>query len=436
MTPTLAREAALSFEHETHVLDNGLTVVLARDGVAPVLSTQVMYRVGSRHEAPGEHGFAHLFEHLFFEGSAHVAPGELFRLVQETGGSANGSTWLDCTNYYGTVPAPELETVLWLESDRMGFLYPAITADALEIQRSVVAAEWRQSHGEAPYGLAMEALLGAAFPGGHPYGHMPLDSRGLLEQATVTGVRDFYHRWYGPNNAVLVLCGDFAPRHALERVEHWFGAIAPREVPPASALPDVGPPAGRRVRLADRVREGRVYRLYDCPPFPHPDYEAADVLSFLLAQGSSARLWDALVRRRGLAVEVSSFTWPTEAAGTFFVVATARPGVSARALEAALDEEIGELLAHPAPEDEVEGVLNHARLSLICQLNALVRRADAFAHAATLRRDAGYVNRAWDRYGSVGPETLERIAREVLAPGPRAVVEVVPGEARAVLESS
>ena len=430
----VAPASGVGLPHEQHVLDNGLTVVMGPDPGTPLVSVQVMYRVGSRHEPPGETGFAHLFEHLFFQGSAHVPAGGHFRYVQETGGTPNGFTWHDCTSYYQTVPAGELDLALWLEADRMGFLEPALTDQALEVQRGVIRNERRENYEAPPYGTAADALLATAFPAGHPYAHSPIGLAADLERATLDDVRAFYRRWYGPNNAVLVLCGGFDPRAALRRVEHWFGGLSPRPAPPAPPVPAARRADERRARMTDRVRLPRVYHLYPAPAFAQPGYEAADVLSLLLAQGPGSVLHRDLVQRRGLAVDVAAYTVPTQAVGLLHLSATARPGVPAEALAAGMDEAIGEFLsAGPDPDDAVRAV-NQSRLALLGQLNSVARRSDALAHAATLAGDPGYVNRAVARYAAVDRGELEALARRVLRREGRTVLHVVPGAAKSAPE--
>ncbi|HEX2211374.1 MAG TPA: pitrilysin family protein [Longimicrobium sp.] len=430
----VAPPGGVCFPHEQHVLDNGLTVVMSPDPATPLVSVQVMYRVGSRHEPPGQTGFAHLLEHLFFEGSAHVPAGGHFRYVQETGGTPTGSTWHDCTTYQQTVPAGELDLALWLEADRMGFLEPALTAGALEVQRGVIRNERRENYEAPPYGTAADALLATAFPAGHPYAHSPIGLPQDLERATLDVVRGFYRRWYGPNNAVLVLCGGFHPAGALERVEHWFGELPPRPVPPAPAVPAPDADAERRARMTDRVRLPRVYHLYPAPAYARPGYEAADVLSLLLAQGPGSVLHRDLVQRRGLAVDVAAYTVPTEAVGLLYVTATARPGVTAEALAAGMDEALGAFLAQGPEDDDVLRAVNQSRLGLVGQLNSVARRSDAFAHAAALGGDPGYVNRALARYSAVDRAELESLARRLLRRERRTVLQVVPGAGKGAPE--
>ena len=258
-------------------------MILQPDHSSPVVAVHVMYHVGSKNEAPGRTGFAHLFEHLLFQGSEHVAEAEHFRLVQEVGGHLNGSTWFDRTNYFETVPSHQLDLALWLEADRMGWFLPAITQAKLDNQRDVVKNERRQSYENRPYGLASETVLSHAFPAGHPYRHPTIGYMEDLDRATLEDVREFFDSWYGPGNAVLVLCGDFEPAAALDRVRRYFGDIGPRSSParPDVPRPDRGSP--EVVRLQDTVSVPRVYSMYHAPSFRSPEYETAALVSSVLA---------------------------------------------------------------------------------------------------------------------------------------------------------
>ena len=416
----------VNFPYSEHELDNGLRVVLHRDERTPVVAVHVMYHVGSKDERPGRTGFAHLFEHLLFQGTEHVPKGEHFRLIQNAGGTLNGSTWFDRTNYFETVPSNQLELALWLESDRMGFFEPSITREKLENQRGVVMNERRQSYENRPYGLAFETVLAAAYPEGHPYRHPTIGYMEDIEAASLEDVRSFFRTFYGPNNATLVVAGDADPDEALTAVDRWFGEIPRRDPPPEREAPEVGAPGERRRTIEDSVQVPRVYLMYRAPSFRDPSFETSDVLSSLLADGKSSRLYRELVYERQVAGEVNAFTWPTELEGMLWVVATARPGVDADRLESAVRETVGGLRDGGPDTGEVAGARNRTRRSLVRRANSVGRRADAFAHAAVLRDDPGYVNRAFDRYEAVEREDLLELGEEVLRDDRLTVVRVIP----------
>ncbi len=423
-TPT----RTIRFPFETRELDNGLKVILQPDRSSPVVAVHVMYHVGSKNESPGGTGFAHLFEHLLFQGSEHVAEAEHFRLIQEAGGTLNGSTWFDRTNYFETLPSHRLDLALWLEADRMGWFLPSISQAKLDNQRDVVKNERRQSYENRPYGLATETVLHHAFPAGHPYRHPTIGYMEDLDAATLEDVSRFFGKWYGPENAVLVLCGDFETEDAMRRVDRFFGEIARGKLP---ARPVVATPDGRSsrvIRLEDSVSVPRVYMTYHAPSFRSDDFEASALVASVLAGGRSSRLYQELVYERQIAADVHAFVWPLECTGMLWVVATARPGVSAEMLRSGMDETIARLLDRPASDDEVSGARRRARRQLLLQLESVGGRAGALAHAAVLRGEPAYVNDVFDRYGEVRTRDLRDVAAAVLRPDGRTVVDVVPRE--------
>ncbi len=319
---------------QLHTLDNGLRVVLHREPSLPLVAVNLWYHVGSKNERPGRTGFAHLFEHMLFQGSANVPIHEHFRQVQRVGGVLNGSTWYDRTNYYETLPAHHLELGLWLESDRMGFLLPAVTQQNLDTQRDVVMNERRQRVENQPYGRATERLHELLYPADHPY-HWPVI--GYLDDiaaASLEEVRDFCRTYYTPNNAVLTVAGDIDPAAALALVERWFGDIPRGPEPPPVDAADLPPLASeRREDLPDDIRLARVYFGFRAPRYGDARWYAGDLLAGVLTAGKSSVLYRDLVYRRQLAQEVGVHLDPTELAGTFYVVATAKPGIEPEALD-------------------------------------------------------------------------------------------------------
>ena len=419
-------DGGVYFPYRRETLDNGLEVILHEDRSTPVVAVHLMYHVGSKDERPGRTGFAHLFEHLLFQGSENVPKGEHFRLVQNAGGTLNGSTWFDRTNYFEILPSNQLDLALWLESDRMGHFLPSITQEKLDNQRGVVKNERRQAYENRPYGLAFEEALHAAFDEGHPYRHPTIGYMEDLDAADLGDVRDFFRDYYGPNNATLVLAGDFDADDALDRVERYFGPFEARETPPPVEVPEVEAPGERRAELTDQVAVPRVYLMYHAPSYRDDAFEAADVLTSLLADGKSSRLHRELVYERQVAAEAQAFTWPTEETGMVWAVVTARPGVSADRLEEATRSVLDEAREEGFSEDEAAGARHRAERSLVGQLNSVGGRADAFAHAAVLRDEPGYVNEVFERYDRVGREEVDRLAREVLRPERLTVTRVVP----------
>lgn len=419
------REDPQRFPIHERVLDNGLRVIVAPDRRAPVVAVHVMYHVGSRFEPPGKTGFAHLFEHLLFQGSQHVDGTEHIRYVQGAGGTMNGTTWFDRTNYFEVLPSNRLDLALWLESDRMGFFLPAISQAKLDNQRDVVKNERRQSYENRPYGLATETVLRELFPPGHPYRHPTIGSMADLDAATLDDVVEFFRSWYGPPNATLVIAGDVGVDDALSRAEHWFGDLR-GDPPPSPPFVPSRTAAMHRAVLEDEVSVPRIYWACSAPAFAEPGYEAADVLTSLLAEGKSSRLYSDLVYERELAADVTSFVWPTEEAGMAWIVATARPDVEAARLEEGVRAVVAGLQASGPDEDELLGARRRARRQLVQRVDSVGARADLIAHAAVYRDDPGYVNQVFDRFAAVHADDVAKAGAGLFAPTDGAIVHVVP----------
>ncbi len=417
---------SLDLDLRRHTLHNGLRVVLHRDNRLPLVAVNLWYHVGSKNERPGRTGFAHLFEHMLFQGSEHVGTNGHFQFVQQAGGMCNGSTWYDRTNYYETLPAHYLDLGLWLESDRMGFLLPAMTREKLDTQREVVMNERRQRVDNQPYGRAGELLFSLLYPELHPYHWPVIGSMEDIAAATLDDVAAFFRTYYAPNNAVLTLAGDVEPEAALERVEHWFGGI-PRgpEVPPVEA-PTAALGGERRELLEDDVHLARVYIAYRTPPVGERLWYAADVLSLLLATGKASLLYEELVYRRQIAQEVVAYVYPTQLSGTLYIAATARPEVDPAELEAALTEGV-ERCADGAVD---AGRLVRARNQMLHQIFVQTQKvdgvADLLSEMTTLFDDPGRLVHEPQRYHDVTVDDIRELAATWLRRDERAVVTVVP----------
>jgi zinc protease len=430
----MSPEPTLQLPFSRHALDNGLRVILHQDRAVPLVAVNLWYHVGSKNERPGRTGFAHLFEHMLFQGSEHVATNDHFRYVQQVGGVANGSTWFDRTNYYETLPAHHLDLALWLESDRMGFLLPAITQENLDTQRQVVMNERRQRVENQPYGRASERLHELLYPADHPY-HWPVI--GYMEDiaaATLEDVRTFFSTYYTPNNAVLTVAGDIEPEAALDRVGSYFGNIPAG--PPLPPLPPhltaIEPLGGeRRERLEDDVRLPRVYLSYRIPPYGHRLWYAADLLTSLLAAGKSSRLYRDLAYERQIAQDVSAYVSPFEAIGSCTLIATARPEVAIETVEQVLLDHLGRLAAEPPPPDELESARNRILTGFYSGLQRLDSRADLFSQFTTYFDLPEGVAGEAERYREVTPADLSELVTRFLGESERAVVTVVPRPPRA-----
>jgi predicted Zn-dependent peptidase len=412
----------------THELDNGLPVVLVPDGRVPVAAASLWYRVGSAHERAGRGGFAHLFEHMMFQGSANVEKGQHFGLVQAAGGRANAYTGLDATVYNDVVPSHELELVLWLEADRMASLANALTQETLDNQVSVVQNERRKRVDNAPYGAWEERSYPLAFAPEHPYHHSAWGSMEELAAASLVDVSDFFRTQYLPNAAVLTLAGDFDAARALELVERHFGPIPTGSDPP--------PPPGRADAVAaagarDEVRgDGPLPRLYvavTVPPFGAPGYQAADLVVDLLAAGRASRLQARLVRETRVAQAVEA--WITEltlGASLVLVEVTGRLGVAPERIEAIVNAELDRLALQPPDDGELARVRLHRHTRRAKLWQKAGDRADRIGLYACLLGDPllAFGERARDE--AIGAEDVVETARTWLAAPRRSYLWFLP----------
>jgi predicted Zn-dependent peptidase len=411
-------------------LPNGLKVVFSRDHTNPVVAVNLWYNVGSRNERPGRTGFAHLFEHMMFQGSEHVPNTEHIAHIERVGGAMNGSTWLDRTNYFETVPAHRLELALWLESDRMGFMLPALTQEKLDNQRDVVKNERRWRVDNQPYGDWDERLQALVYPSDHPYHHSVIGSMADLDAATLDEVAEFFSTYYAPNNAVLTVCGDFDPEETRTLIDRYFGPIARGpDVPPLPGAPDLEPRIGAEIReiVEGEIALPRVYLAFRVPPYGTDDFYAADVAAHLLAAGKSSRLYRSLVRERRIAQDVVAFAFPIVTGAAMLVVwATASPGVEPEELERHLLAEIDALGRAEAPAAEVEKAVTGIESGQIIALQQVSERADQISMFTTLFDDPERINHELDSYRDVSPEAIRRIALSHLGTDNRVVLTYVP----------
>jgi zinc protease len=411
---------------EEHRLDNGLRVVLNEDHSAPLVAVNLWYHVGSKNERPGRTGFAHLFEHMLFSGSQHVGNNEHFRYIQSVGGTLNGTTFFDRTNYYETLPSNYLALALWLESDRMGFFLPALTQEKLDIQREVVKEERRQRYDNVPYGTAFERMLHIAYDPDYSYHWPTIGSMADLEAATLDDIREFFTTWYRPDNAVLSIVGDVVPSEALELAKKYFA-----DIPAGGSFPKFDlqrTPAGqeRRETFASLVQLPRMYRMYHLPGMGHPDWVHADLLSTVLASDKASRLERALVHEQQIAQDVAAYVLPTEATGIMIVQATAREGVQIEAIEAAVDAEISRIAIQGLSADELTRARTRAEIDFAHQLQTFDSRADLLGMFSTYFGDPMRIHNWLDPYQSSTEEDLAHIARRYMIPENRVTSLFVP----------
>jgi zinc protease len=414
---------------ETFRLDNGLFVTLSEDHTAPIVAVNLWYHVGSANEREGRTGFAHLFEHMLFQGSANVAANEHFELVQRAGGTLNGSTWLDRTNYYETVPSNQLALALWLEADRMGRLLPAMTQQKLDTQRDVVKNERRWSVDNQPYGTWWERVPALGYPPSHPFHHSLIGSMEDLSAASLDDVAAFFATYYTPDNAVLTIAGDFDPAEARRLVERYFGAL-PRGggKPP---LPDLEVPARfdapPREIVADDVRVPRVYVVVRSPAFGTDTYYVASVAAAVLGRQKGSRLYRSLVRDRQIASDANAFTFDLAKGSDLLVVdVTALPGTSAEQLERDVNAEIDRLVAEGVAPDEVERAVALLETEFVSSLQSATDRADKLSMFATYFKDPSRINTHVDHIRAVGADEVTAFVRERLGREYRATLLYVP----------
>jgi zinc protease len=413
----------------TFRLANGLAVTLSEDHTAPIVAVNLWYHVGSANERPGRTGFAHLFEHMLFQGSAHVGANEHFEIVQRAGGTLNGSTWLDRTNYFETVPSNQLATALWLEADRMGQLLPAMTQQKLDTQRDVVKNERRWSVDNQPYGTWWERLPALAFPVEHPFHHSLIGSMQDLGEASLEDIAQFFATYYTPDNAVLSIAGDFEPGEARALVEQFFGAI-PRgagkpPLPPMDLPPHFG--TWERQVVPDAVMLPRLFLAFRSPVFGSDAHYVASVLAAILGTGKGSRFQHSLVREREIASEASAFTFDL-AKGTDLLIAdvTARPGVSAETLEAEVVREIDRVRHGGVTDDEVQRAVALLETALVSSLQSAGDRAEKLSMFATYLGDPGLVNEQMECYQRVTSAQVSQLAREMLGEDNRVSLVYVP----------
>jgi predicted Zn-dependent peptidase len=419
---------------EEYTLPNGLRVILSEDHANPVVAVNLWYNVGSRNEREGRTGFAHLFEHMMFQGSQNVPDTQHIAHIERVGGSMNGSTWLDRTNYFQTVPAHQLELVLWLESDRMGFLLPAMTQEKLDNQRDVVKNERRWRVDNQPYGDWDERIQALVYPPTHPYHHSVIGSMEDLDAASLEDVEHFFQTYYAPNNAVLSIVGDFDPAEAKRLVEKYFGPF-PRgpEVPPLPGEPDLALSLGGEVRevVESEVALPRVYIALRIPPYGDAEFYAGDIAAHLLAGGKASRLYRTLVRERRIAQDVVAFAFPIVTGAAMLVLwATVSPGADVDEVERALWAEAAALGEGAATEDEVERARTSIEARHVIGMQQVGERADQLSMFATLFDDPELINTELDRYRAVTPDDVRRFALAYLRPDNRVVLTYLPRAAK------
>ena len=415
----------LAIPIEQHTLGNGLRVILSPDATVPIVSVAVYYDVGSRNEVRGRSGFAHLFEHMMFQGSANVGKAEHFQFVNHRGGECNGTTSEDRTNYFETLPSSELELGLWLEADRLRSL--AVTPENFENQRQTVIEERRQSYENRPYMMSFLRINELAYHGYWPYEHSTIGDMKDLLDAPIEAVQEFFATWYCPNNAILSICGEIDPAETMRLVEKHFGAI-PRGNPPGfREVPVPVQSAERSDTLIDSLAEVPAFHLvYRIPPSRTPDHYALELLADVLGDGRSARLYQALVKQREICQEVHISTDYRRGPDLFSFWSVLSEGHTGAEARAVIYDQLADIADNGITAREFEKVQNRTRASFVFGLQTSMRRASRLAEFALYWGDPTLLRTELGRYLEVTPADIQRVARTYLVPNNRIWIDVVP----------
>ena len=412
---------------ERRVLDNGLTVLVHEDHACPLVAVNLWYHVGSKNEQPGRTGLAHLFEHLMFEGSAHHDTG-YFQPLQAAGAVLNGSTNADRTNYWEVVPTGAVELALWLESDRMGYLLPALTDAKFANQRDVVLNERRQNYENRPYGRAAMAMLAGLYPPDHPYHWLTIGSADDLRATTLEEVKAFFATHYHPGNASLAIAGAIDPARAFALAEHYFAEI-PAGPARRAVTPPVFVPASSRLVVEDRVELPRLYLAWHGPRMFAAGDAEVDLVADLLGNGKTSRLYKSLVYERRLATEVAAFQQSRELAGFFQIVATAAPGHTLDELESLIVDEIARLSEEGPTAEELARVQAQAEAQFVYRLQTVGGfggKSDQLNAYNVFVGDPAFFARDLARYLAVTPAAVAAATAQYLQSAGRVSVSVVP----------
>jgi predicted Zn-dependent peptidase len=428
-TPAVAAPSPVLAVEKTR-LDNGLEVILHEDHRTPIVTVNLWYHVGSKDEPTGKNGFAHLFEHVMFQGSKHVPEDTYFLDLERVGATdINGSTSNDRTNYFETVPANQLELALWLESDRMGFLLDHVDQATFSGQRDVVKNERRQHYENAPYGRVDEYVNSALYPPDHPYHLLTIGTPKDLDAATLDDVKTFFRTWYVPNNATLVVAGDIDKTHARALVDKYFGPIPKGNVPDRSKWkdpPEVTLSGERRVSVDAGVELPRVYVTWPTPPVFRPGDAELDLAARILAGGKTSRLYKRLVYDLQIAQQVSASQESGQLSSQFEIIATAQPKHTAEELRKVIDEELAKLASGGIREDEVARAQTGEASDRIFDLERDASRANTINSYNQLAGDPAYLTQDLARYAQATPDAIVAAVKRYLPLDRRVVAIVTP----------
>ncbi|HEX9005647.1 MAG TPA: pitrilysin family protein [Bacteroidota bacterium] len=422
----LAQEPHITVPYTRFTLPNGLTVILHEDHTTPTIAVNTWVWVGSSREKPGRTGFAHLFEHLMFMGSPHVPEGMFDQWLESAGGDNNASTSEDRTNYYENIPSNALELPLFLDSDRFGYLAQSMTPEKVNLQRSVVKNERRQSYENRPYGMADIILGENLFPPDHPYHWPVIGSMEDLNAASFQDVLEFFRKYYVPNNASLVVAGDIDPVRTRILIEKWYDEIpAGAPVPPLTA-PPVMITQEKRLVNEDKVQLPRLYMAWVTPKQFAPGDAQLDLLASVLARGKNSRLYKRLVYDMQIAQDVSAFQQSERLASNFMIIATARSGHTLAEIETVIEEELNRIKAEPPSLRELQRAINQYEAAFYRNLERVNSKADNLNDYLFSTGDPDYFNEDLARYRAADPTDIQNAAQTYLPDNGRVILSVVP----------
>lgn len=417
-------DALPKLKYEEYRLKNGMRVILHQDDSTPIVAVNLWYHVGSKNEVTGRTGFAHLFEHMMFQGSKNYND-DYFKPLQEAGATINGSTNVDRTNYFEVVPSNFLELALFMESDRLGGLLEAMTQEKLDNQRDVVKNERRQRVDNQPYGTAFERIAELMYPKEHPYSWTTIGSLDDLSNASMDDVKEFFRQYYVPNNTSLVVAGKFDPKQAKKWIEKYFGVI-----PKGKAIKRPNPPMPKldgelRKTYEDSVQLSRLYMVWHSIPQGHADEAPLDILAAIMSQGRGSRLQSNLIFGKQMSQDASAFNGTSEIAGRFQITSTARPGKTLDEIEKEINAEIEKLKTEPVTQEEINRALNGFESRMIFGLQTVLGKADSMNSNATFYGKPDTFQKELDAYRKVTPADIQRVAKRYLN-GNRLVMSYVP----------
>ncbi len=415
----------LNIDYEKFTLQNGLEVTLYQNKSFPTVAVNLWYKVGSANEKPGKTGFAHLFEHMMFQGSKHVPKEKHFNYIQEVGGILNGSTSMDRTNYYETLPSDSLELALWLESDRMGFLLEALTQEKLDNQKDVVMNERRQNYDNQPYGLAWEILFSNLYPENHPYHWPTIGWMKDIEKFELKDVIKFFKTYYAPNNASLVIGGNFNKKNAKELIEKYFNTIPSGKKVPSIKTVKAKTEKNKKITHKDNVQLARLYLAWHSCKGYGKDDASLDILADILAGSKNSRLHKELVHNKQIAQSVSAFQYSAKLNGSFFIIATAKPGIKLSVLKSEILKLVNNLIEKGVENNELQRAINSYKSSFIYSLQNLTTLTNQINnYNCNLNEPNSFVFDI-ERYEKVNADSLIDIAKKYFSK-PFVELNIVP----------